>query len=170
MLTRVKSGQVVRNNLFRNIFLVVHFQLSWFLTYVSAMNSIGRHLTQLDTPSVGTRIMMYQEEEEAYILLPALKLGLDDMWQLLSRIREVELWSCVKLKFSLISVLILHRSTNYLCAAKNLVIQLSHQYISKRTNLFSFRNFSLENLHKLYLEKEYFLHFLKFNCLMLLFV
>ena len=85
------------------------------------MNSIGRHLTQLDTPSVGTRLMMDQEEEP-YIPLTALKLDLDDMWQLISRIREVEIWSCVKLKSSPISVLILHRSTNYLCTTESLVI------------------------------------------------
>ena len=82
---------------------------------MSAINSIGRHLTQLDTPSVGTKLMMHQEEEEeeeAYILLIALKLDLDDMWQLISGIQKVEFWSCVKLKSSLISVLILY--TNYL--------------------------------------------------------
>ena len=93
---------------------------------MSAINSIGRHLTQLDTPSVGTRLMVHQEEEEeeeeAYILLIALKLDLDDMWQLISRIQEVEFWTCVKLKSSLISVLILHRSTNYLCTTESLVI------------------------------------------------
>ena len=89
---------------------------------MSAINSIGRHLTQLDTSSVGTRLIMHQEEEEAYILLIALKLDLDDTWQLISRIQEVEFWTCVKLKSSLISVLILHRSTNYLCTTESLVI------------------------------------------------